>query len=82
VVIDLDTPKEGQQPPQPWNVPGVNEGTDVLALLCEQAGQPFQFETFQVRTRRGGTHLYFAAPDGPAPGNTSGVMSREQPKKT
>ncbi|MEV0424451.1 bifunctional DNA primase/polymerase [Streptosporangium canum] len=66
VVIDLDTPKpgkEGLRPPPPWNLPGVTDGADVLAVICERAGQPLPFETFTVRTRRGGTHLYYAAPD-------------------
>ncbi|WP_406319143.1 bifunctional DNA primase/polymerase [Streptosporangium sp. NBC_01639] len=75
VVIDLDTPKpgkEGLRPPPPWDLPGVTEGADVLAVLCERAGEPLPFETFTVRTRRGGTHLYFAAPDGPQLGNTEG----------
>ncbi|GAA3158514.1 hypothetical protein GCM10010466_56580 [Planomonospora alba] len=68
VVIDLDTPKhdekEGLRPPPSWDLPGVNDGADVLAVICERASQPFPFETFTVRTRRGGLHLYFAAPDG------------------
>ncbi|MGW2215389.1 bifunctional DNA primase/polymerase [Nonomuraea sp. NPDC001684] len=76
VVIDLDTPKNGEQPPPPWNRPGVNDGADVLALLCEQAGQPLPLETFQVRTRRGGTHLYFTAPEGLTLGNTSGAKGQ------
>ncbi|NRQ32992.1 bifunctional DNA primase/polymerase [Nonomuraea sp. NN258] len=76
VVIDLDTPKDGEQPPPPWDLPGVNDGADVLALLCEQAGQPLPLETFQVRTRRGGTHLYFTAPEGLTLGNTSGVKGQ------
>ncbi|WP_219459953.1 bifunctional DNA primase/polymerase [Nonomuraea rhizosphaerae] len=70
VVIDLDTPKDGEQ--SPYDQPGVNDGADALALLCEQAGQPLPLETFQVRTRRGGTHLYFTAPEGLRLGNTSG----------
>ncbi|MFI6637388.1 bifunctional DNA primase/polymerase [Nonomuraea fuscirosea] len=76
VVIDLDTPKNDEQPPPPWNRPGVNDGADVLALLCEQAGQPLPLETFQVRTRRGGTHLYFTAPQGLTLGNTSGAKGQ------
>lgn len=28
-------------------------------MLCERAGQPLLLETFQICTRRGGTHLYF-----------------------
>ncbi|SEK32083.1 bifunctional DNA primase/polymerase [Nonomuraea pusilla] len=76
VAIDLDTPKNGEQPPPPWNQPGVNDGADVLALLCEQAGHPLPLETFQVRTRRGGTHLYFTAPEGLTLGNTSGTKGQ------
>ncbi|GGO67108.1 bifunctional DNA primase/polymerase [Nonomuraea cavernae] len=76
VVIDLDTPKDGEQPPLPWDLPGVNDGADVLALLCEQAGQPLPLETFQVRTRRRGTHLYFQAPEGLPLGNTSGAKGQ------
>ncbi|GHH63721.1 hypothetical protein GCM10017673_05130 [Streptosporangium violaceochromogenes] len=75
VVVDLDTPKpgkEGLRPPPPWDLPGVNEGADVLALICERAGQPLPFETFTVRTRRGGTHLYYTAPDGVRLSNTEG----------
>ncbi|MFE3451577.1 bifunctional DNA primase/polymerase [Nonomuraea sp. NPDC059194] len=72
VVVDLDTPKNGDQAPPPWDLPGVHEGADVLAALCEQSGEDLPFETFQVRTRRGGTHLYFAVPEGLTLGNTSG----------
>ncbi|MBB4938593.1 hypothetical protein FHR32_002898 [Streptosporangium album] len=73
VVVDLDTRKDGLRPPPSWDLPGVNEGADVLAVLCERAGQPLPFETFTVRTRRGGLHLYFAAPDGSALRNTEGA---------
>lgn len=74
VVIDLDTPKPGERPPDPFDMPGVRDGADVLALLCEQAGQPFPFDTFTVTTRRGGLHLYFTAPaDGTPLGNTQGT---------
>lgn len=71
LVIDLDTPKPGERPPPRWAVPGVNDGADVFALVCEQAGEPMPLETFHVRTRRGGFHLYFTAPDGIRLGNTS-----------
>ncbi|GAA1256352.1 bifunctional DNA primase/polymerase [Sphaerisporangium rubeum] len=73
VVVDLDVPKPGEAPPAEWDLPGIGDGADVLAVVCERAGQPFPtFETFQVRTRRGGVHLYYAAPDGPSLGNTQG----------
>lgn len=77
VVIDLDKPKpgmEGLRPPPPWDLPGVHEGADVLALLFERAGQPLPWETFTVRTRRGGTHLYFTAPTQVRLGNTKGLL--------
>ncbi|WP_220449317.1 bifunctional DNA primase/polymerase [Nonomuraea longispora] len=72
VVLDLDTPKPGEIPPPEWDRPGINDGADVLAALCDQHGQPLPLETFQVRTRRGGTHLYYSAADGLNLGNTQG----------
>ncbi|WP_024934034.1 bifunctional DNA primase/polymerase [Actinomadura welshii] len=72
LVIDLDMPKTGQHPPPEWAVPGVNDGSDVFAMVCEQAGEPMPLETFQVRTRRGGFHLYFTAPQDIRLTNTSG----------
>ncbi|MGN9786624.1 bifunctional DNA primase/polymerase [Nonomuraea sp. ZG12] len=77
VVVDLDKPKpgmEGLRPSPPWDLPGVTEGADVLALLCERAGQPLPLETFTVRTRSGGTHLYYTAPDGIRLGSTKGKL--------
>ncbi|KAB2365211.1 bifunctional DNA primase/polymerase [Actinomadura montaniterrae] len=72
LVIDLDVPKPGERPPGRWAVPGVNDGADVFALVCEQAGEAMPLETFQVRTRRGGFHLYFTAPDDIRLTNTGG----------
>ncbi|MFI7534020.1 bifunctional DNA primase/polymerase [Streptosporangium sp. NPDC049376] len=72
VVIDLDLPKPGEPVPAQWQRPGVADGADVFALLCEQAGQPVPWETFSVRTRKGGTHLYFTAPPDLTLTNTSG----------
>ena len=66
IVVDLDTPKPGQVPPPEWAEPGITDGADVLAALCERHGQPLPFETFMVRTGRGGLHLYFTAPPGVA----------------
>lgn len=72
IVIDLDVPKPGEEPPARWAVPGVTDGADVLAMLCEEHGEPLPFETFMVRTRRGGMHLYFQAPAGVVLRNTRG----------
>ncbi|MFI9552360.1 bifunctional DNA primase/polymerase [Nonomuraea endophytica] len=74
VVLDLDKPKTDDRPPPRWDQPGVNEGADVLALICGGAGQPLPFDTFTVRTRRGGTHLYFTAPAELPLGNTAGRL--------
>jgi hypothetical protein len=74
VVVDLDTPKPGQQRPREWEMAGVVDGVDVFATLCHQAGQPFPFDTFTVQTGRGGLHLYFAAPDGVRLGNSGGAL--------
>ncbi|MEU4828729.1 bifunctional DNA primase/polymerase [Actinomadura sp. NPDC023710] len=72
VVVDLDMPKRRETPPPEWNMPGVNEGADVLAVLSERHGEPFPLDTFTVITRRGGTHLYFTPPPGAELRNTSG----------
>lgn len=74
VVIDLDTPKPGDTPPQEWAQEGVNDGADVLAVLCERHGQAMPWDTFTVRTASGGLHLYFTAPSGPPPGNSAGRL--------
>lgn len=76
VVIDLDPPKPGERPPGEWGQPGINDGADVFAAVCEQAGQPFPFETFTTRTRRGGWHLYFTAPAGLRLANSTGGTPR------
>ncbi|MEU9870682.1 bifunctional DNA primase/polymerase [Actinomadura sp. NPDC048021] len=73
IVVDLDTPKPGETPPPEWALPGVNEGADVLAVLCERHGEAFPTDTFTVTTRRrGGMHLYFTPPPGNELRNTSG----------
>ncbi|AQZ67576.1 hypothetical protein BKM31_44430 [[Actinomadura] parvosata subsp. kistnae] len=74
VVIDLDVPKPGQHPPPAWNLPGIGDGADVFALLCQRAGIGVPWETLQVRTRRGGLHLYFTAPPGTRLPSTNGTL--------
>ncbi|KAB8190586.1 DNA primase [Nonomuraea phyllanthi] len=74
VVLDLDVPKPGEHPPAAWARPGINDGSDVLASLCEEASQPLPLETFMVRTRLGGTHLYFTAPASLDLRNTAGKL--------
>ncbi|MER5412592.1 bifunctional DNA primase/polymerase [Streptomyces virginiae] len=61
LVVDLDIPKEDDGPaPADWA--GATDGLDVFAMICERAGERLPTETFTVRTRRGGQHLYFTAP--------------------
>ncbi|WOT34268.1 bifunctional DNA primase/polymerase [Streptomyces coeruleorubidus] len=48
----------------------------MLDLLCERHSQPFPDDTYRVRTWSGGTHLYFAAPEGEALRNTAGDSAR------
>ncbi|MFD5792448.1 bifunctional DNA primase/polymerase [Streptomyces diastatochromogenes] len=77
VVIDLDKPKHpGDTPPAAWAEHGVTDGADVLAVLCERHGQPFPADTYTVGTWSGGTHLYFAAPEGEPLRNTAGDSAR------
>jgi hypothetical protein len=75
VVVDLDTPKPGQQPPDDWARERVADGSDVLAFLCEHYGQPYPADTYTVTTGRGGTHLYYRHPaSGPALRNSAGLL--------
>jgi hypothetical protein len=74
-VVDLDTPKPGNDtPPERWRVDGVHDGADVFALVCERDGAgDWPVDTYTVDTPRGGTHLYYAHPDAePLLRNTSG----------
>jgi hypothetical protein len=69
VVLDLDPPKPGYKLPPQWqDEPGIVDGADVLAALCERHGQPWPI-TYWVQTPRGGSQLYYAAPAGRAIGN-------------
>ncbi|MEV2278521.1 bifunctional DNA primase/polymerase [Nocardiopsis sp. NPDC049922] len=73
VVVDLDVPKPGQLPPPEWDLPGVLDGADVFAVLAERARWRYRpDDTFTVRTRRGGLHLYFTHPTGDRLTNTAG----------
>jgi hypothetical protein len=76
VVVDLDTPKDGDTPPPEWERPGITNGADVLAALAEEhaQGDTTFLDTFTVTTRRGGTHLYYAAPENTSYRNTSGRL--------
>jgi len=73
VVVDLDVPKPDQTRPAEWRIDGVRDGSDVFAVLCERAGQPWPV-TYTVRTGRGGWHVYFHHPAGPALRNTTGAL--------
>ena len=74
VVLDLDTAKPGEPGPQPWTGTTVRDGRTVLASIADQAGQVIPGATFTVRTRSGGTHLYFAAPQGESLRNSAGRL--------
>jgi hypothetical protein len=74
VVVDLDTPKPGDTPPDEWDRPGIQTGADVLTALAIEAGQPYPGDTYTVSTPSGGSHLYFSAPDGTDFRNTAGSL--------
>ncbi|WP_433297417.1 bifunctional DNA primase/polymerase [Actinoplanes sp. CA-030573] len=79
LVIDLDTPKPSQHPPAEWADPPCRDGIDVFGLLCarhdQDGGGPEVWDTYSVRTGRGGLHLYYRHPDhGPALRNTAGRL--------
>jgi hypothetical protein len=70
VVVDLDT--HGDLPGD-WRQPGIYDGRDVLAQLCEWARQPWPV-TYWVATPSGGWHLYFAAPEDVQVRNSAGLV--------
>ncbi len=74
LVVDLDVPKHGATPPQAWARPGVVDGADVFAHLCERHGGTDFPDTPTVLTPSGGRHLYYAHPDGARLGNTAGTL--------
>jgi hypothetical protein len=75
VVIDLDTPKPDDDPrPAEWDMAGVHDGQDVLAVLADRHHEPVPADTFTVATPTGGLHLYYRAPAGVALRNTAGTL--------
>jgi hypothetical protein len=71
VVVDLDT--HGEVPEEWRRLGGIRDGWDVLAQLCEWAGQPWPC-TYSVTTPSGGAHLYFRAPEGSGIRNSAGML--------
>lgn len=71
-VIDCDTAKPDEVPPEPWNEPGVTDGEDVLAVVAERAGHTVPADTLTVATPSSGLHLYFRAPHGETLRKTEG----------
>jgi uncharacterized protein YidB (DUF937 family) len=71
VVIDLDSAEHGGTLPAEWADTGAAHGSDVLAVLADRARQKVP-ATYEVRTPRRGTHLYFQAPAGQVIGNSAG----------
>ena len=70
VVLDLDC--HGDLPDE-WRLPGIVDGRDVLAQLCEWARQPWPV-THWVATPYGGWHLYFTAPESSEIRNSAGLI--------
>ena len=74
MVLDLDLPKPGYELPPDWRTePGITDGRDVLAALCQQHGQPWPGTMF-VQTPRGGWQLYFRALAGHDIGNSASKL--------
>lgn len=74
VVLDLDTPKDGQAPPPELADHAPTCGMDTLILLAREAGRPMPFDTHTVHTPTGGLHLYYTAPHGAELRNTTGRL--------
>lgn len=70
VVLDLDA--HGDLP-EDWRLPGVNDGKDVFAWICEAAGMDWP-QTYTVATPSGGWHLYFTAPENSTIRNSASMI--------
>ncbi|MEU2329195.1 bifunctional DNA primase/polymerase [Streptomyces althioticus] len=68
VVVDLDTPEHKASLDAP-------DGAATFRALCERARHAVP-DTYRTRTTSGGTHLYFAAPDGVRLPNTAGTVAQ------
>lgn len=75
VVVDLDVPKpdEGKVLPEDFRLPGVEDGKDIFALICEWAGMDWPW-TYTVSTPSGGWHLYYQAPPDSSLRNSAGLI--------
>lgn len=71
LVLDLDMPKPGTPVPEHRRLAGITCGQDMLAAVCEDAGQPWP-ATYTVATPSGGRHLYYRQPDGEPLRNSHG----------
>jgi hypothetical protein len=71
VVLDLDC--YGDLPDEWCHLPGIRDGRDVLAQLCEWAGQPWPV-TYWTATPSGGWHLYLTAPEGSKIRNSASLL--------
>ncbi|SDD94946.1 bifunctional DNA primase/polymerase [Actinokineospora iranica] len=74
VVVDLDMPKSPADRPKDGlnRGEGIRDGADVFTAVCADLGHQVPWETTTVRTPTGGTHLYYAAPQGVELRNTEG----------
>ncbi len=75
VVLDLVPRTQGLRPTPDWDLAGVIDGADVLAMLAERHSAAYPTETYTVRTPFGGTHLYFSHPVGHCPPASPGPNS-------
>jgi hypothetical protein len=72
VVVDLDTARPGDTPPDEW--PDARSGSDVYAALHRRHGHEVE-PTWMMATPSGGAHLYYQAPNTGAPWrNTAGRL--------
>lgn len=74
VVLDLDLPKQSQDPPPELADQAPTCGMDTLIIAAREAGQAMPFDTHTVHTPTGGTHLYYTAPTGTDLRNTTGRL--------
>ncbi|QKV98335.1 bifunctional DNA primase/polymerase (plasmid) [Streptomyces sp. NA02950] len=75
LVLDLVPAGAGEQPPEPYRLPGVHGGTDVLAVLLEEWRARLPCETYSVDGPGGRMQYYFAHPDDACPPAAPGPLA-------
>ncbi|MDX3165918.1 bifunctional DNA primase/polymerase [Streptomyces scabiei] len=75
LVLDLVPAGPGEQPPQPYRLPGVRDGADVLAVLLDERRARMPGQTYIVDGPGGRLQYYFEHPGDGCPPAVPGPLA-------